>query len=69
MDSSEILIEILAIKLFEHEPLASGEINRLSWNEAEFKDQDHWRKKILQAQSAKELYDWPAPMPRSPIER
>jgi hypothetical protein len=57
MDSHEMLVELLAIKLFEHEPLASGEINRQSWSEADPKDRDDARRRIIRAAKPEALYD------------
>jgi hypothetical protein len=52
----ELLIELLAIKLFEHTPLGSGEINRLSWTDADPEDRQTYRNMVRNAQAVEDLY-------------
>lgn len=56
MDTHDMLIELLAIKIFEHTPLGSGEINRLSWTDADPEDRQIYRDMIKNAQAVEDLY-------------
>lgn len=56
MDAHTILIELLAIKLFEHSPMADGAPNRLSWSEADPEDRQGYRDQIAGASDPEQLY-------------
>jgi hypothetical protein len=56
MTDRELLIELLAIKLFEHTPLGSGEINRLSWTDADPEDRQTYRSMVRDATDPEQLY-------------
>jgi len=56
MDTHAMLVELLAIKLFEHTPLGSGEQNRMSWSEADPADRQMVRDQITGASDPEQLY-------------
>lgn len=56
MDTHDMLVELLAIKLFEHAPMADGSPNRLSWSEADPEDRQGYRGSVLRAATAEALY-------------
>lgn len=56
MDTHAILVELLAIKLFEHAPMADGTPNRLSWSEADAEDRQNMRNLITGASDPEQLY-------------
>ena len=57
MDTHDMMVELLAIKLFEHDPLGSGEPHRLSWNEADPEDRQGWRDRVVNAANPEALYE------------
>ena len=56
MDTHDMMVELLAIKIFEPTPLASGEVNRQSWTEADPEDRADARKRVLTAANPEALY-------------
>jgi hypothetical protein len=57
MDTHDMLVELLAIKLFEHAPMGDGSPNRLSWSEADPEDRQNTRNIVLNATKPEELYE------------
>ena len=56
MDSHDILVELLAIKLHEHTPLASGARQMTDWTEVDPVDRQDYRNRIIKAAKPEALY-------------
>ena len=57
MDSHDILVELLAIKLHEHTPLASGARQMTDWSEVDPADRQDFRNRIIKAAKPEALYE------------
>jgi hypothetical protein len=57
MDTHDMMIELLAIKLHEHTPLASGARQMVDWTKLSSEDRQNYRDLILGHHTAEGLID------------